>query len=131
MTTFSTVSMGLITVIIRTKKHLWRISLNGALRSRMFLTKRYRLELGTFEGSCSDDNSLHTEVWTEKYSYNERIDFLGFHFHKEVVFLYESHAYDLNCSKLQDMGRLSLHYHIKHVEMTIPYTPCWICRRVP
>jgi hypothetical protein len=51
--------------------------------------------------------------------------FLGFHPHKEIVFLWVSEAravaYDFNSSKVQDLGQLT---RIEYLRECFPYTPC-------
>ncbi|KQJ85410.1 hypothetical protein BRADI_5g26861v3 [Brachypodium distachyon] len=85
-------------------------------------------------GWNSDNDDVLDMKDTTEERYNEYISILGFHPHKEVVFVGESLkralAYHLNSSKLQDLGNIyptcydhfvDLHEFIQH---SFPYTPC-------
>jgi hypothetical protein len=65
----------------------------------------------------------------------ERIEFLGFHPFKEIVFLSQSHqigiAYHLDRSKIQDMGSLDLRRSTEYIDVSFPYTPCWMLGGFP
>ncbi|CAM0901600.1 unnamed protein product [Alopecurus aequalis] len=87
-----------------------------------------------FEWDSDNDDVLDTKDKVDR-EYNEGIEILGFHPHKEVIFLSESMrrglAYHLNTSKLQDMGNM---YPTRYecfadphalLLFSFPYTPCW------
>ena len=88
-----------------------------------------------FEWDSDNDDVLDINDEVEG-QYNKGIKILGFHPHKEVIFLSESMrrglAYHLNTSKLQDLGNM---YPTRYDEcfadphalllFSFPYTPCW------
>ncbi|KAM0903272.1 hypothetical protein ACQ4PT_018753 [Festuca glaucescens] len=87
-----------------------------------------------FEWDFDNDDVLDMKDTTEG-RYREGITILGFHPHKEVLFLSESMrrglAYHLNASKLQDLGNM---YPTRYddfadphrlISLAFPYTPCW------
>jgi hypothetical protein len=88
-----------------------------------------------FEWDSDNDDILDTKDMIEG-RYNKIIKILGFHPHKEVLFLGESMrrglAYHLSTSKVQDLGNM---YPTRYAEwfadthalilFSFPYTPCW------
>jgi hypothetical protein len=85
-----------------------------------------------YDWNSDDDNVLdHIQDTTEDYS--EDYCFLGFHPHKEIVYLSLSVgrgvAYDWNNSKFQDLGSLHPKYYYdmdQRIETSFTYTPCWM-----
>ncbi|CAM0901606.1 unnamed protein product [Alopecurus aequalis] len=87
-----------------------------------------------FEWDSDNDDVLDTKDKVEG-PYNKGFGILGFHPHKEVIFLSETMrrglAYHLNTSKLQDLGNI---YPTRYecfadthelLLFSFPYTPCW------
>ncbi|KAF8775652.1 hypothetical protein HU200_004431 [Digitaria exilis] len=78
-------------------------------------------------GGCNGDVDERYRILELMGQY---IDFLGFHPYKEVVFFHHRSeraiAYHLSCSKIQDMGTLSLRRTTESIEIPFPYTPCWL-----
>jgi hypothetical protein len=87
-----------------------------------------------FEWDSDNDDVLDTKDTIEG-RYREDITILGFHPHKEVLFLSESMrrglAYHMSASKLQDLGNM---YPTRYddfadphriILLSFPYTPCW------
>ncbi|KAK1686727.1 hypothetical protein QYE76_047575 [Lolium multiflorum] len=83
----------------------------------------------------SDSDDVLDKKDTIEGRYRENITILGFHPHKEVLFLSESMrrglAYHMNASKLQDLGNM---YPTRYddfadphrlILLAFPYTPCW------
>jgi hypothetical protein len=83
----------------------------------------------------SDDDDVLGAKNTIEGGYKKCVTILGFHPHKEVLFLGESMtrglAYHMNTSKLQDLGNI---YPTRYdcfadphelILYSYPYTPCW------
>ena len=87
-----------------------------------------------FEWDSDTDDVLDTKDKIEG-QYREDICILGFHPHKEVVFLSESMrrglAYHMNTSKIQDLGNIYPTNYDRFAQLeelllfSLPYTPCW------
>lgn len=105
-------------------------------RSRFPNDNKQAPQEGKFEWDSDNDDVLEIKDKGKEPS-NKSIgtDILGFHPHKEVIYLCESLkrglAYHLNTSKLQDLGNMyPTHYDWfaephKFIERSFPYTPCW------
>lgn len=88
-----------------------------------------------YEWNSDDDNVIDIEDRAEG-DYSGYINFLGFHPFKEIVFLdvslWRGVAYHWNNSKFQDLGNLcpkdyhEIAGHVAEVEVSFPYTPCWM-----
>ncbi|KAF2940593.1 hypothetical protein DAI22_03g284300 [Oryza sativa Japonica Group] len=89
-----------------------------------------------FEWNSDDDDIVNDAAEdTVKRRYDEYALILGFHPYKEILFIESmdrGYAYHLSSSKFEELGKLhpvSLHgipnEHLD-VELSFPYTPCWI-----
>lgn len=87
-----------------------------------------------FKRSSDNEDALKNENIVKKY-YLGDIEIIGFHPHKEIIFLSDSvetgYAYHLKSSKIQVLGNLhptryrSIVLPNEHNE-SFPYTPCWM-----
>ncbi|CAL4931153.1 unnamed protein product [Urochloa decumbens] len=88
-----------------------------------------------FEWNSDDDNILNTDDMVEGH-FQGYTGLLGFHPHKEIVFLNVSLrravAYHWNISKFQDLGNifpkeyLEVAGHCAQIDTSFTYTPCWM-----
>uniref|UniRef100_A0A0E0KHA2 F-box associated domain-containing protein n=1 Tax=Oryza punctata TaxID=4537 RepID=A0A0E0KHA2_ORYPU len=88
-----------------------------------------------FEWNSDDDTVNDVKDTVERKYYDEYALILGFHPYKEILFIESmdrGYAYHLSSSKFEELGRLhpvNLHTipneHLD-VELSFPYTPCWI-----
>uniref|UniRef100_J3LRG7 F-box associated domain-containing protein n=2 Tax=Oryza brachyantha TaxID=4533 RepID=J3LRG7_ORYBR len=90
------------------------------------------------EWSSDDDTiDLRRVVQVPHHGYRGNIDVLGFHPHKEIVFLCDALqtglAYHINTSKIDNLGKLHLAGSYDEVLSNkrfsgafFPYTPCWL-----
>uniref|UniRef100_A0A0D9ZBD1 F-box domain-containing protein n=1 Tax=Oryza glumipatula TaxID=40148 RepID=A0A0D9ZBD1_9ORYZ len=89
-----------------------------------------------FEWNSDDDDVVNDAAEdTVKRRYDEYALILGFHPYKEILFIESmdrGYAYHLSSSKFEELGKLrpvSLHglpNERLDVELSFPYTPCWI-----
>lgn len=90
-----------------------------------------------FEWNSEDDDVLNIEDMVEgTETFSGYISCIGFHPHKEVIFLNVSLergvAYHWNSSKIQDLGDIEpVDYPTyagdeEEIEKYFPYTPCWM-----
>lgn len=81
-----------------------------------------------YDGDRNNEEPVHCNNKVKDHSY---VTLLGFHRFKETVFL-NSTAYDLNSSKVEDLGNmLPEYYHCiagqhGYIRASFPYTPCWM-----
>ncbi|CAL4939560.1 unnamed protein product [Urochloa decumbens] len=88
-----------------------------------------------FEWNSDDNNILNTDDMVEGH-FQGYTGLLGFHPHKEIVFLDVSLrravAYHWNISKFQDLGNifpkeyLEVAGHCAQIDTSFTYTPCWM-----
>ena len=89
-----------------------------------------------------DKDSSGEETAAEpKITNHTFVTLLGFHPFKEIVFLNSSlsrgFAYDLNSSKVQDLGNMCPTYYRyiagqhTYIQASFPYTPCWMENTLP
>ena len=89
-----------------------------------------------FEWNSDDDNDDGVDTKDVVDECNRGIYFLGFHPFREIIFLERNLsrglAYNLNTSKIQDLGNLCPKYYGDIagprglIEASFPYTPCWM-----
>ncbi|CAN6306540.1 unnamed protein product [Urochloa humidicola] len=89
----------------------------------------------TFEWNSDDDDVLNMDDMVEG-DIEEYISLLGFHPHKEIVFLnaslYRAVAYHWNVSKFQDLGNIFPKEYREvagccaQIDTSFTYTPCWM-----
>lgn len=97
-----------------------------------------------FEWTASQASEDEEEfTWSsddEHADFGGYMDILGFHPHKEIIFLSESItrglAYHLNSSKIEVLGNMypegyeNEHGNEQFLELSFPYTPCWLTQTV-